>query len=103
MSSLSLSRDASDEVDEPVDEARVRRLADLLLAVARTVDPELASAVPSNLESDPRLEALRTVLLDDDRAAFARLRQKVDDPQEFAEAVSAVLASAFALAASRDE
>jgi len=104
MSSLSLSaRPTSDLPDAQVDDARIRRLADLLLAVARTVDPEVSAEVPSSFEGDPRLEALRTVLLEQDRAAFARLRQKVDDPQEFAEAVRAVLASAFALAASRDE
>ncbi|MBK7472141.1 MAG: hypothetical protein IPI73_17570 [Betaproteobacteria bacterium] len=104
MSSLSLSaRDTPDMADTPIDEDRIRRLADLLLEVARTVDPELAASVPSNFEGDPRLEALRSVLLEHDRAAFARLQQKVDDPQEFAEAGSAVLASAFDLAATRDE
>lgn len=104
MSSLSLSaRDTPDMADTPIDEARIRRLADLLLEVARSVDPDLAASVPSSFDGDPRLEALRSVVLEQDRAAFARLKQKVDDPQEFAEAVSAVLASAFALAASRDE
>jgi len=102
MSSLSLSAgDAS--AARALDEARAQRLADLLVEVARAVDPELAASVPSHFAGEPRLEALRSVLLEQDRAVLARLQQKVDDPQEFAEAVSAVLASAFALAAARDE
>ena len=59
--------------------------------------------LPSRLDGDPRLEALRSVLLEQERAALAALQQKFDDPQQFAEAVSAVLASAFALAETRDE
>jgi OOP family OmpA-OmpF porin len=104
MSSLSVAaRETSSAVDKLPDDARARRLADLLLEVARSVDRDLASVLPSRLEEDPRLAAVRSVLLEQDRAAFARLQQKVDDPQQFAEAIGAVLASAFALAGSRDE
>jgi len=71
MSSLSLSaRDTPDMADTPIDEARIKRLADLLLEVARSVDPDVAASVPSNFEGDPRLEALRSVLLEQDRAAL---------------------------------
>jgi OOP family OmpA-OmpF porin len=79
------------------------RLADLLLEVARSVNRDVAVALPSRLGDDPRLEALRSVLLEQDRAAFAALRQKVEDPAQLAEIVSAVLASAVALAEARDQ
>lgn len=83
--------------------AGTRRLADLLLEVARCVDRDVAAVLPSPLEGDPRLEALRTVLLERERAALARLEGKLDDPERFAEEVSSVLAQAFAIAGSRDE
>ena len=79
-----------------------KRLAVLLFEVARSLDHDLATALPK-LEGDPKLEALRSVILEQDRAAIAKLQQKFDDPQQFAEAISSVLADAFALAGSRDE
>ena len=85
------------------DHARSTRLADLLLEVARCVDQDVAAVLPSPFEKDLRLDALRSVLLEQEQTALARLQQKFDDPRQFAEAVSAVLASAFALAESRDE
>jgi OOP family OmpA-OmpF porin len=104
MPSLSVAaKDTSSATETPPDAARARQLAALLLEVARCVDKDLASVLPSRLDGDPRLEAVRSVLLEQDRAAFARLRQKVDDPQQLAEAISAVLARAFDLAGSRDE
>jgi OOP family OmpA-OmpF porin len=81
---------------------RSRRLADLLIEVARSLDRDIAVALP-RIEGDTKLEALRSVILEKDRAALAALKHKFEDPSEFAEAISAVLASAFALAAARDE
>lgn len=104
MPSLSLAdQDTSSATETLPDTARARQLAALLLEVARSLDKDLASVLPSRLDGDPRLEAVRSVLLEQDRAAFARLQQKVDDPQQLAEAISAVLSNAFALAGSRDD
>lgn len=75
------------------------RLAGLLMELARCVDPSVAAAVPSRLDADPRLDALRGVLLEPEQAALARLQQKIDDPDEFADAVGTVLPAAFRLAA----
>jgi outer membrane protein OmpA-like peptidoglycan-associated protein len=80
-----------------------QRLAELLLEVARCLNTDLAAALPSRFDRDLRLEALRSVLLEEDRAALTVLQQKFDDPRQFTEAVSAVLAGATALAAARNE
>jgi OOP family OmpA-OmpF porin len=102
MPKLSLvAKDASIS-DVSSDQTRAR-LAALLLEVARSVDQDVAAALPSRLEGDPRLEALRGVVLEQDRAAFTRLQRKIDDPQQFADAVSEVLPTAFSLATSRDD
>ncbi|MBT2302125.1 OmpA family protein [Variovorax paradoxus] len=79
------------------------RLAGLLLELARCVDPGVAATLPSRLDSDPRLEAMRGVLLQREQVALARLEKKLDDPREFADAVSAVLPAAFALAAAQHD
>ncbi len=89
--------------DAELGDAQTKRLADLLLEVARCVNNDVAAVLPSRLEEDLRLEALRSVLIERERAALARLQQKFDDPEQFAEAVSGVLASAFALAGRGDE
>jgi OOP family OmpA-OmpF porin len=80
-----------------------KRLAALLLEVARSMDKDVAAVLPSRLDADPRLEAMRSVLIEQERTALARLQQKIDDPQQFAEAISAVLATAFELSGIRDE
>jgi outer membrane protein OmpA-like peptidoglycan-associated protein len=85
------------------DEDPNSRLAGLLLELARCVDPGVAATLPSRLDSDPRMEAMRGVLLQPEQVALARLERKVDDPQEFADAVSAVLPAAFARAAAQHE
>jgi outer membrane protein OmpA-like peptidoglycan-associated protein len=103
ISSVSLlDRDSSDPPFLQPDDARAKRLAVLLFEVARSLDHELATALP-RLEGDPKLEALRSLILEQDRAAIAKLQQKFDDPRQFAEAVSSVLADAFTLAGARDE
>jgi OOP family OmpA-OmpF porin len=86
-----------------VEDAQAKRLADLLLEVARCVNKDVATVLPSRIEGDLRLEALRSVLIEQERAALAKLQEKLDDPQQFAEAVSGVLASAFERAGLRDE
>jgi len=83
----------------PAAEEPGKRLAGLLLELARCVDPTVAATLPSRLEADPRLEAMRGVLFEREQAALTRLQRKFDDPHEFAAAVSAVLPAAFALAA----
>ena len=95
ISSVSLlDRDSSDPPFLQPDDARSKRLAVLLFEVARSLDHDLATALP-RLEGDPKLEALRSLILEEDRAAIAKLQQKFDDPRQFAEAVSSVLADAF--------
>ena len=103
ISSVSLlDRDSSDPPFLQPDDARSKRLAVLLFEVARSLDHDLATALP-RLEGDPKLEALRSLILEEDRAAIAKLQQKFDDPRQLAEAISSVLADAFTLAGSRDE
>lgn len=87
----------------PSDPGRTKRLADLLLEVARSIDPNVAATMPSKLDGDPRLEAVRSVLLERERAALTALQQTIGDPRQFAEAVGRVLADAFSLAAARNE
>jgi outer membrane protein OmpA-like peptidoglycan-associated protein len=103
ISSVSLfDRDSSDPPFLQPDDARSKRLAVLLFEVARSLDRDLATALP-RLEGDPKLEALRSLILEQDRAAIAKLQQKLEDPRQFAEAVSSVLADAFTVAGARDE
>jgi OOP family OmpA-OmpF porin len=103
ISSVSLfDRDSSDPPFLQPDDARAKRLAVLLFEVARSLDHDLATALP-RLEGDPKLEALRSLILEEDRAAIAKLQQKFDDPRQLAEAVSSVLANAFTLAGAKDE
>ncbi|MCU0972619.1 MAG: OmpA family protein [Burkholderiales bacterium] len=78
-------------------------LANLLLEVARSVDHEVAAQVPSALDTDPRVEAMRHILLEPEQAALASLKEKFDDPDQFAAAVSAVLPAAIARAISHDD
>jgi len=105
MHRLSLVRSAGSGVAElsPDDARTASRLADLLLEVARSVDRDMAATFPSRLGGDPQLDALRSLVLEQDRAAFASLREKIEDPQQFAEAISAVLANALVLAEARDD
>jgi len=103
ISSVSLlDRDSSDPPFLQPDDARSKRLAVLLFEVARSLDHDLATALP-RLEGDPKLEALRSLILEEDRAAIAKLQQKFDDPRQLAEAISSVLADAISLAGARDE
>jgi outer membrane protein OmpA-like peptidoglycan-associated protein len=97
-----LDRDSLDPPFLQPDDARAKRLAVLLFEVARSLDHDLATALPK-LDGDPKLAALRSLILEEDRAAIAKLQQKFDDPRQFAEAVSSVLADAFTLAGARDE
>ncbi len=83
--------------------ANRKLLANLLLEVARCVDQEVAASVPSALAADPRVEALRHILLEPEQAALASLQQKFDDPEQFAAAVSAVLPAAIARAILHDD
>ena len=57
-----------------VEDAQAKRLADLLLEVARCVNKDVATVLPSRIEGDLRLEALRSVLIEQERAALAKLQ-----------------------------
>jgi outer membrane protein OmpA-like peptidoglycan-associated protein len=105
MSRLSVAdTEPSKAVDTPFESALAsERLASLLVEVARSINRDLAPMLPSRLDGDPRLDALRSLLLEHDRAALAAVQRKLDDPQQFAEAISAVLARAFTLAETREE
>ncbi|VTU23542.1 Outer membrane protein ArfA [Variovorax sp. PBS-H4] len=81
------------------EESPNQRLAGLLLELARCVDPTVVATLPPRPAIDPRLEAMRDMLLEREQVALARLQRKFDDPKEFADAVGAVLPAAFELAA----
>jgi outer membrane protein OmpA-like peptidoglycan-associated protein len=98
-----LSLAATQAPGEPSEAQQKARLAALLLELARCVDPNVAASEPSRLEDDPRLDAMRRVLLERERLALARLQHKFDDPNELADAVGSVLPAAFALAAAQDD
>ncbi|MGR4871486.1 OmpA family protein [Variovorax sp. LARHSF232] len=85
------------------DEDPNRRLAGLLLELARCVNPEMAATLPPPPQVDPRMEAMRDVLMQREKEALTRLQKKIDDPREFADAVGAVLPAAFTVAAEQDE
>jgi len=93
----------SDFDDAKTEADRRQRLADLLLEVARAIDPDVATVLPRRLEADPRLDAVKSVLLRHELDELDRLQHKVDDPEQLADAVSNVLPHAVALAGERDE
>jgi len=95
--SPSESRDTPEEAD------RSKRLAGLLLEVARSISPDVAEKLPTRLDADPRLEAFRAVLLKRQLATLDRLEHTIDDPEQLADAVSNVLPHAIALSGARDE
>jgi OOP family OmpA-OmpF porin len=92
-----------EDVEAAIPAANRKLLANLLLEVARCVDHEVAAKVPSALDVDPRVEALRHILLSPEQEALARLQQKFDDPEQLSAAVGAVLPAAIARALLQDE
>jgi flagellar motor protein MotB len=92
-----------EEVEAGYPTANRRLLANLLLEVARCVDQEVAAKVPTALVADPRVEALRHILLEPEQAILSSLQQKFDDPEQFAAAVGAVLPAAIARALLHDD
>ena len=98
MTALSLdSREAA------ADPERNQRLSDLLLEVARALDPGVATTLPSRLEEDPRLDAVRGVLLQKQLDVLSRLQHTLDDPERLAALISEILPHALALSGARDE
>ncbi|HSE12572.1 MAG TPA: hypothetical protein VLB69_08055, partial [Rudaea sp.] len=91
------------EDDAPAEPDRNQRLADLLFEVARSIDPNAAMVLPSRLDGDPRLAAVRTVLLHEQLEVLAHLQHKIDDPEQLAAAISSVLPHALELSGARDE
>ncbi len=77
-------------------------LARLLSEIARNVDASVATGSTGLPRVDPRLEHLRTLLLGQEIESLARLRGKIDDPEQLASAVSTVLPAAIAQASARD-
>jgi outer membrane protein OmpA-like peptidoglycan-associated protein len=77
------------------------RLANLLIGIARYVDPVSAPNLPAPT-GDPGLDAVRHILLDRELEVLARLRKTIDEPERFAAAVTDVLSMAVQRAAGRD-
>lgn len=100
---MSTLRSVSHREGVAADSANRQQLANLLLEVARCVDRDVAARVPSALDTDPRVEALRHILLEPEQAALAELRHKLDDPEQLSAAVSAILPAAIARALQRDD
>lgn len=99
-----LSLAASSEPGDPAATDPNQRLAGLLIELARCVNPEVAASLPpSPLVADPRMDAMRGVLMEREQAALARLQRKFDDPAEFADAVGAILPAAFTVATAQDD
>jgi OOP family OmpA-OmpF porin len=86
-----------------IDAERRQRLADLLLEVARAIDPDVAAVLPAQVEQDPRLDAVKSVLLQDELNVLERLQRTVDDPERLAAAVGAVLPGAVTVSGAQDE
>lgn len=92
-----------DATDAPTDAERNERLANLLLEVARAIDPDIARVLPQQVEVDPRMDAVKSVLLQNELNVLEHLDHTVNDPEQLAEAVSLVLPSAVTLSGARDE
>jgi outer membrane protein OmpA-like peptidoglycan-associated protein len=101
---MSTSEPAVEELDES-DQAGIdrKRLAGLLFELARAINQDFATKVPSLLPADPRLAELREILMGREQALLARLARRLDDPEQLAAAVSEILPSAILHAAARDE
>jgi hypothetical protein len=79
-------------------------LAGLLLELARgTFDANAGRDVDNVVPFDPRLEQLRRLLLGREIELSRHFSQVLDDPEQFAIAVSRVLPAAIAQAAARDD
>jgi OOP family OmpA-OmpF porin len=76
-------------------------LANLLIGVARYVDPASVPVAPAP-GIDPSLDALRHILLDRELQVLARLRTTIEDPERLAAAVGEVLSLAVLRATARD-
>ena len=92
-----------DATDAPTEAERNERLASLLLEVARAIDPDIARVLPQQVEVDPRMDAVKSVLLQNELNVLEHLDQTVNDPEQLAEAVSNVLPNAVTLSGARDE
>ena len=91
------------DVDDAAEADRRQRLSDLLLEVARALDPNVATVLPRQLEADPRLDAVKSVLLRNELDVLEHLQHTVDDPAQLADTVSRVLPHAVTLSGERDE
>jgi outer membrane protein OmpA-like peptidoglycan-associated protein len=80
-----------------------KMLAGLLLELARNVDAQAARDVDNVAPFDPRLEQLRRLLLGREIELSRHFSEVLDDPEQFAIAVSRVLPAAIAQAAARDD
>ena len=72
----------------------------MLLDLAYNLKPELSAQPSGVLAVDQRLEQLRTLLLGREIEGLSRLKEVVEDPEQFAAAVGRVLPTAIAQASS---
>ena len=102
---MSTSEPGLEGLDSESDRGEIdrKRLAGLLLELARAINQDFAAKFPSLLPADPRLAELRTILMGREQALLARLARRLDDPEQLAAAVSEILPSAIVHAAARDE
>ncbi|NLD67720.1 MAG: OmpA family protein [Limnobacter sp.] len=77
-------------------------LARALIELTREAEREKAASAAAAAQ-DPRLDQLRRLLLGHEIATLSRLRERIDDPELFADAVSRALPSAIAQASARDQ
>lgn len=77
-------------------------LTRVLLDAARNAERQEAELAAAASPPDPRLDQLRKLLVGEEIATLSRLRERVDDPEMFADAVSHVLPTAVAQATARD-
>ncbi|MGQ0501921.1 MAG: OmpA family protein [Panacagrimonas sp.] len=89
--------------DTPLDAERRQRLADLLVELARAIDPEVAAVLPPRLDADPGLAAVKSVMLREELEVLDRLHETIADPAQLAGAVSRVLPEAITLSGASDE
>ncbi|TIW85418.1 MAG: OmpA family protein, partial [Mesorhizobium sp.] len=73
-------------------------LAKLLVEIARNVDPDYRAQFESVPTADPRMEALRQLLVGREISELSRVTDLLDEPAQLATAVGGVLPSAAAQA-----
>ncbi|TIX03081.1 MAG: OmpA family protein, partial [Mesorhizobium sp.] len=73
-------------------------LANLLVEIARNVDPDYRARLDGVPTADPRMETLRQLLVGREISELSRVTHLLDEPEQLASAVGGVLPSAAARA-----